>query len=251
MSVPIQSQAFNPISGVFGNGNVRIFPSSGTWSVPPGVANVRARCFGGGGGAGAGGGGFTMLAIYGLSGVTSVAVTVGAGGAATFSGGTSSFGSYCSATGGTWLSGTGAGGTGVGGDINNTGGAGFSAQGSGGVASLFGNGGNGPAGGGGGAGLSGASGGGSGSTVNNNGGNGIFGSGGSTANATTLPSVQPTSNMPSFSIDFIGTGGGGSYLQPGINGGGGGYNAGGGYPGGGGGGSTNGTGASGMVIVEW
>lgn len=251
MSVPVQSQVFNPISGVFGNGNVRIFSSSGTWTVPPGVANVRARCFGGGGGAGAGGGGFTMLAIYGLSGVTSVAVTVGAGGPPTFAGGTSSFGSYCSATGGMWVSGgSGAGGTGIGGDINTSGGFGQNTFGGGGVGSLFGNGGNGGTAGGD-PGKSGASGGGSGSTANNNGGNGIFGSGGSTANATTLPSVPPTSSMASFSIDFIGTGGGGSYFQSGINGGGGGYGASGGYPGGGGGGTSTGTGAAGMVIVEW
>lgn len=238
MSVPVQSQVFNPISGVFGNGNVRIFTSSGTWNVPPGVANVRARCFGAGGSNSGSGGGFTMLAIYGLSGVTSVAVTVGAAVAST-AGGTSSFGSYCSATGGGTAGA--AAGTGIGGDINTTGGLGASGQGGGGVASLFGDGGRGGIS----NGFSGASGGGASTGASTIGGSGFFGSGG-------LAAVPAAANLPTFSIDFIGTGGGGALNQPGINGGGGGgTGTSGGYPGGGSGTGTGGIGAAGMVIVEW
>jgi hypothetical protein len=59
----------------------------------------------------------------------------------------------------------------------------------------------------------------------------------------------PTSGLEQFSIDFIGTGGGGSSAQSGINGGGGGFNASGGFPGGGAGGNIAGSG--GLVIVEW
>lgn len=59
-----------------------------------------------------------------------------------------------------------------------------------------------------------------------------------------MPSAGNTS-----SIDYIGTGGGGSYNQCGVNGGGGGENFAGGYPAGGGG--TGSTGAAGLVIVEW
>ena len=78
------SQVNNPITGVFGNGFVQVFASSGTsWTVPDGVNNVRVRIFGAGGSQGAGGGGFGIKTIYNLagSGITSVAVTVGTGGA--------------------------------------------------------------------------------------------------------------------------------------------------------------------------
>ena len=55
MGAPIVSQIYNPVSGVFGTGQMRIFGSggSGSWIVPAGVNRVRARCFGAGAGGGA------------------------------------------------------------------------------------------------------------------------------------------------------------------------------------------------------
>ena len=140
MSIPQIGSINNPVTGVFGTGNVQVFSSSGTWTVPTGIGKVRARMWGGGAYAG-GGGGFAIRTIYDLSGVTSVSVTVGAGGTSTSStGGTSSFGSYVSATGGTNNS---TGGSGSGGDTNTSGGTGNSSHGGGGVGNIFGNGGNG------------------------------------------------------------------------------------------------------------
>jgi hypothetical protein len=255
MSVPIQPTLFNPISGVFGNGQVAFYPGSFTatqtytWTVPPGVGAVRARCFGGGGYDGGAGGGFAMKAIYDLTGVTSVAITVGT--AST----TSSFGSYVSATGGGNSGGTQ--GAGTGGDINYSGGlGGGSSYGGGGVANIFGHGGRGSnsfyiCG------QNNASGGGGPGTQGTWGGNGFLGTGGFyKTNLANLPLLYATSGMDArFSIDFIGTGGGGAYVQNGLNGGGGPYAGGGagygGYPGGGGGGGSSSTGAPGLVIVEW
>jgi len=253
MAIQTISTAYNPISGVFGTGQVQMYFASGTWSVPPGIGKVRARVWGGGGYNSGSGGGFSMETIYDLTGVTSVAVTVGAGGTSgTPTGGTSSFGSYCSATGG--LTTGGAAGTGSGGDINFSGGLGNStALSGGGSASLIGNGGSAPT-----AGslygLPGTGGAGSGGAVaaGFGGGNGFMGQG---AQANTNSFTLPTSGLQQFSIDFIGTGGGGA-LANGINGGGGGNSPGavvmGGIPGGGGGGSgSNGPGGQGLVIVEW
>jgi len=253
MAIQEIAQAFNPITGVFGTGQVQFFSASGTWSVPPGIGKVRARVWGGGGTQCGSGGGFSLKAIYDLTGVTSVAVTVG--GAA----GTSSFGAYCSATGGGNIGGVV--GAGSGGDINYSGGLGTNNGGGGGVASLFGNGGAGAisaaANGG-----NGGSGGGAGGTAAPGNpiaaGNGFLGSGG-LHNAATSPNLGyyvPTSGLlPVFSIDFIGTGGGGAFLQPATNGGGGGGSGGtgpyGGFPGGGGGVSAASYGGNGLVIVEW
>jgi hypothetical protein len=82
---------------------------------------------------------------------------------------------------------------------------------------------------------------------------GAFGSGGQyISTGTSGASAMPTSGLiGQFSIDFIGTGGGGGYFQPGVNGGGGGGGAAGGYPGGGAGQGTSQTAGAGMVIVEW
>jgi hypothetical protein len=254
MKNQIISTAYNPVSGVFGTGQVIVYGGSTTtqtftWTVPAGIGAVRARCWGGGGGSGAsggGGGGFAMKAIYDLTGVTSIAVTVGLGVASgNITGGTSSFGSYVSATGGQYAS---TGGSGSGGDINYTGGTGGGGRG-GGSASIFGNGGDGnslyqaPGGAGGGS-----------NTGNQAAGNGFLGMGGWTATATSpYNSTPPTSGLSQFSIDFIGTGGGGGYYSSGINGGGGSAQASlgscGGYPGGGAG--HTGYGGWGMVIVEW
>ena len=117
---------------------IQVFTSSGTWIKPTGVIKIRARIMGGGGGGsngsayysatGGGGGGYAEKLID-VSAVSSVAVTVGAGGGGcTYSGtkcpggggGASSFGSYLSASGGAGdNSGAGgAGGSGNGGDIN-------------------------------------------------------------------------------------------------------------------------------------
>jgi hypothetical protein len=273
----IQSQINNPITGVFGTGQVQLFSSSGTWFVPAGVTKVRVRMWGAGASSGnqssyysgGGGGGFALKTIYDLIGVTSVPISVGAGiispstaTTAGFQAGTSSFGSYCSATGGTTSITTtdgAVGGSGIGGDINNSGGkagwgGGSSVGGGGGSASLFGNGGNGtvntpnPSTGGAGAGWGS-------STTNNFGGNGFLTTGGIFNTTTTYYAVQPTASTQPFSIDFIGTGGGGGTYQNGVNGGGGGYTFYGGFPGGGNAygatsPSTN-LSAGGLVIVEW
>jgi trimeric autotransporter adhesin len=79
-----------------GFGNMQVFTSSGTFTIPTGVTTVKVTVVGGGGGA-----------SFGVGGT---------------SGNTSSFGAYCSATGG--APGSGAGGTGSGGTINFSGQAG-------------------------------------------------------------------------------------------------------------------------------
>lgn len=81
-----------------------------TWTKPSGCTRALVKLVGGGGGAAgyceSGGAGGYAERVVDLTGVSSVAVTVGAGGAsvayyaAAAAGGTSSFGSYCSATGG-------------------------------------------------------------------------------------------------------------------------------------------------------
>lgn len=256
MSIPSQSQIFNPVTGVFGTGQMQIFGAggSGVWLVPAGIDKVRVRMWGAGGSSpsganSAGGGGFALKVIYGLSSVTSVPVIVGSV-APSSNGGTSSFGSYVSATGGCqFTSFYSAGGIGINGDINYQGGSGYTTG--GGVASLFGNGGGWNAGqtfp------MPGASGFGSGSN-NAPGGTGLFGSGASGFVTSGNPMSATSGLAGQFSIDFIGTGGGGSYYSGGANGGGGSQTTSvyqtGGYPGGGGGGGGS-MGGPGMVIVEW
>ena len=224
MTIATTSQIFNPVSGVFGTGQMQIFGAgmSGIWTVPPGIGKVRVRCFGGGGTSG-GGGGFAIKAVYDLAGITLIPVTVAS------AGGTSSFGSYVSATGGSTTSPY-TGGSGVGGDVNSSGGTG---RGSG-VGSLFGNGGS----------ATGPNPGASGYYDSSWSGAGLMGSGAIAGTVTGYASTGNSGMQSSFSIDFIGTGGGGVTNS--------GYNGGGGYTGGypGGGGNANG-GAPGMVIVEW
>lgn len=254
MAIALTQTAFNPITGVFGSGNVQVFGGKGTatgsytWTVPPGVAKVRVRVWSAGGGNGGSGGGFAMKTIFDLTGVSTVAVTVGAG-AVNTTGGTSSFGSYVSVTGG--AANGGSAGSSTSGDINQSGGLGVSSCGGGGVGSLFGDGGSSA----GTVGNSGASGGGgTGSSTAYGGGSGLFGSAGQyISSGTSAALVTPTTGLiGQFSIDFIGTGGGGAYNQSGANGGGGGQGGSGGYPGGGGGiNSGSNAGAAGMVIVEW
>jgi hypothetical protein len=121
-------------SGVAG----QVFTSSGTFTVPVGVTAVKVTVIGGGGNGGnvtgssscAGGGGAGGTAIEWITGLTPAStVSVTVGGIA----GTSSFGAYCSATGGATAvtntisetaSNGGAGGSGSGGNINISGGAG-------------------------------------------------------------------------------------------------------------------------------
>ena len=138
---------------------IQAFTSSGTFTIPASVTKVKVTVVGGGAGGrsatnstaqgGGGAGGAAIKVITGLTPGGTVTVTVGAGGAADTTGGTSSFGAYCSATGGLSPAfgagppgGGGAGGTATGGDINFTGGAGCGGNGvSGTVAGTSGNGG--------------------------------------------------------------------------------------------------------------
>ncbi len=119
---------------------IQVFTTSGTWTRPAGCFQVRVRVVGGGGGggstttsddaqAGGGGGGYSERIMTATVFGSSETVTVGAGGAAETSGGTSSFGALLSATGGVGATGyTGvSGGLGSGGDINIGGGGGGAA----------------------------------------------------------------------------------------------------------------------------
>jgi hypothetical protein len=125
-----------------GFASMQVFTSSGAFTVPNGVTTLRVTVIGGGGaggyhstlpGGGGGAGGKAIGVVSGLVPGQSIAVTVGAGGAALTgpgtgnSGGTSSFGTYMSATGGFGGNGGtaalfamagGGGGAGVGGQIN-------------------------------------------------------------------------------------------------------------------------------------
>lgn len=113
-----------------------------TFTVPPVFRSGRRQpvvtLIGGGGGGGnstgtgtgqagsGGGGGGVSKKRIDLAGVSTVTVTVGAGGAAQVAGGTSSFGTYLSATGGNAAGPSrGSAGAGVGGDLNDTLGYGF------------------------------------------------------------------------------------------------------------------------------
>jgi hypothetical protein len=120
-----------------------IFTASGSFGVPAGVTNLRVRVIGGGGGGagstssglGGGGGGAGGYAegIVAVQPGQVIPVTVGAGGAGVSGGsaawgGTSSFGSFMSATGGAGGTSIGIGGLGgssFGGDMNALGGCGM------------------------------------------------------------------------------------------------------------------------------
>jgi len=131
--------------GEFGNGLWQAFYSSGNFTVPNNVKQIRVRVVGSGGhganqGAGGAGGGYAH-GVFSVTPGSTHAVTVGNAPA-----GTSSFGSLISATGGTSATGVtpGIGGVGIGGDFQASGGIGGAAQGSGGggAGSQLGNGGS-------------------------------------------------------------------------------------------------------------
>jgi len=124
-----------------GLGGMQVFTSSGTFTVPAGKTVVKVTMVGAGGsgrfgdsgtGGGGGSGGYAEGYVTGLTPGGTVAVTVGAG-ANNSNGGTTSFGSYISITGGTtgsaaYAGAGGAGGVCTGGTLQfsgNTGGSGF------------------------------------------------------------------------------------------------------------------------------
>jgi|TARA_R100000482_G_scaffold13602_1_gene4055 hypothetical protein len=126
--------------GTAGFKSMQVFTSVGssTYTKPSGITRIKVYVTGGGGGgggangddtAGAGGAGGTAIKVIDVTSITSVTVTVGGGGAgaavnvnSSSPGGTSSFGTHCSATGGDRYGGNwaiaGGGGTATGGDIN-------------------------------------------------------------------------------------------------------------------------------------
>lgn len=106
--------SYQTMSNSYVGGRGQVFTSSGTFTVPAGVTAVKVTLMGGGGGGGSasttqgyqaaggggGGGGTSIAYVTGLTAGGTVSVTVGGGGGSNTAGGTSSFGAYCSATGG-------------------------------------------------------------------------------------------------------------------------------------------------------
>ena len=157
-TLKVNGSAFSTSGGFLSS---QQFTSSGTWTRPSGVTMIRVYVTGGGGGAGgggagsidfggAGGAGGTAIEILDVSSVSSATITIGAAGSGGSgsgngsAGGTSSFGSYCSATGGGGgIQGNfgankgGTGGVGSGGNINLTGGDGGPGQDNSGISTQY------------------------------------------------------------------------------------------------------------------
>ena len=130
---------WSPVVAGSGVRSMQTFTSNGTWSKPDGVGTIIVTVVGaGGGGSGeceSGGAGGTSERVIDVANVGSVTVTIGnPGGGTSYSGcggngNTSSFGSYCSASGGTGANcrqqhAGGIGGNGSGGNLNIYGGGG-------------------------------------------------------------------------------------------------------------------------------
>ena len=129
---------FTGSAGTNGSSNMRVFTFTGNtqlFNIPAGVTRIKVTVVGGGGGGGlganyggGGGGGTAIKIISNLTPGELILIAVGRGGTAGSSGGTSSFGSYCSATGGGngLANQGGVGGQGSGGDLmfNGSGGGG-------------------------------------------------------------------------------------------------------------------------------
>lgn len=156
-TAPFLSYRLPSLRPGFGSGS-QTFTTSGTYVVPLGVQQVEVEVWGGGAGTfasvlgkpsgGGSGGGYARKRVTGLTPGQSIAVTAGSGGSAgavgggaPTAGGTSSFGTFVSATGGSLnplatttdpANGATPAGVGVGGDVNlkgSAGQAGFSNQG--------------------------------------------------------------------------------------------------------------------------
>jgi len=119
--------------------SMQVFTSNGTWTKPSDVKSIIVTVVGGGGGGSgnseSGGAGGTAEEVIDVTNVSSVTVTIGSGGGGTNysgcggNGNTSSFGNYCSASGGTGANcrqqhAGGIGGNGSGGNLNVYGGGG-------------------------------------------------------------------------------------------------------------------------------
>lgn len=246
-----------PISGKFGEGKIMMVPKTQVITIP--AASIRVRLWGAGGGDGGCGGGFAMKVITGLTPGSTVNATIGLGGTmAAPQGGTTSFGAYCSASGGSGKVITTPAvlaqvpGRGVGGDINSSGGRvvyGANYTGGAGVGNLLGDGGN--------SGCPGASGG---------GGDSLNGFGAPNGGPGT-PGGRGLAPLGVWSLDFFGCGSGSSgqsiilagnqlnhpdFTDAG-NGGGGGYRRNGSVPGGGSGAGfgLQPVGGDGYLIMEW
>jgi len=133
------SMTWGTLSSASGVRSMQVWTSNGTWTKPSGVSTIMVTCTGaGGGGSGyceSGGAGGTSQRQVDVSNVSSVSVTIGnPGGGTNYSGcggggNSSSFGSYCSASGGTGANcrqghAGGVGGNGSGGQLNIYGGGG-------------------------------------------------------------------------------------------------------------------------------
>jgi len=135
----VQGSAFTSTNDTGNLLEITTFSATGTWTKPARCGKVIVKVVAGGGGAASycesGGGGGYSEKVIDVTAVSTVAVTVGGGGAAVGyyaaapQGGTSSFGSYCSATGGYGANQNashtgGHGGVGSAGDVNFLGGCG-------------------------------------------------------------------------------------------------------------------------------